>query len=140
IDILPLFKPYRREDERTMSLLLAPPRRNYDCVVVAKSVVLFEHSWSYAFLDRLNAHLSETGTVFIPRKTRPDRLISDTRLSELFESAPRHADRRSIAFGKRDGGLRRPAGADYSTLDAYFGIRDALIQGRFDQGLAETIR
>ncbi len=140
IDMLPLFQPYRREDERTMSFLLAPPRASYDCIVVNHATELYEHSWSYAFLDRLNGFLGENGTIFVPRRNDPARRISDARLKALFGAAPRQATKRFLAFGKARGGLKRPADAAYSTLDAYFPIRDALIQGRFDAKLADTIR
>jgi SAM-dependent methyltransferase len=139
IDLLP-FTPYRREDERTMSFLLAPPRKNYDAVVVNRAVELFEHSWSYAFLDRLNGYLSETGTIFIPRQSDPSRRIPDARLDEMFAQAPRRATPRFLAYGKAQGGIARPADAATSTLDAYFSHRDAFIQGRFDPKLVETIQ
>jgi SAM-dependent methyltransferase len=140
IDMLPLFKPYRREDERTMSFLLPPPRRNYDCVVVHRSVAMFEHSWTYALLDRLNGFLGDSGVIFVPRRAHPTRHVSDARLEEMFGQKPVHATKRFLAFGKTQAGLKRPAGADYSALDAYFPVRDALLHGRFDPALASTIR
>ncbi len=53
---------------------------------------------------------------------------------------PRHATPRFLAYGKAQGGLKRPADAAMSTLDAYLPLRDAFIQGRFDPKLAETIQ
>jgi SAM-dependent methyltransferase len=140
IDMLPLFQPYRRDDERTMSFLLAPPRARYDCVVVHPATEFYEHSWSYAFLDRLNGFLGENGTLFIPRRDDTARRISDARLKALFGAEPRQSTKRFLAFRKAQGGLTRPAEAATSVLDAYFPIRDVLIQGRFDVKLADTIR
>ena len=139
IDMLPLFQPYRREDGRIAAFLLAPPRRDYDCVVVYPGINFYEHSWSYAFLDRLNGLLGENGTIFIPRRNDPARRMSDARLEALFGAAPRQATKRFLAFGKARDGLKRPPGADYSVLDAYFPIGNVLIEGRFDQSLGETI-
>jgi SAM-dependent methyltransferase len=149
IDILPLFKPYRREDGRTMSVLLDPPRESYDAVVIDRAVELFEHSWSYAFLDLVNGYLHEerwnsalslTGTLFIPRQNDPAQRICDARLNELFGEEPREATSHYIAYGKARRGLKRPADASISTLDGYLLHRDAFIENRFDPKLIDLIK
>jgi hypothetical protein len=139
IDMLPLLTPYQREDRRIMSILLDPPRAEYDCIVVHRAVVLFEHSWSYALLDRLNGWLSETGTIFIPRRLDPSQRISDARLKDIFGQEPRYTAPRVLGFGKARP-FRRPPDAAFSTLDAYWPIRDALTESRFEPALAQTIR
>ncbi|HEX4295019.1 MAG TPA: hypothetical protein VHZ29_12865 [Rhizomicrobium sp.] len=140
LDVLPLFQPYLRADGKVMSFLFTPPRDAYDCIVVNRSVRLFEHSWSYAFLDRLNALLSKRGTIFIPRRLDAAQRLSDQRLSELFGRGPSAAAPRYLAFRKAANGLKRPPDAALSTLDAYWPLMDSLIHGSFDARLGEVIR
>lgn len=139
VDVLPVFLAYRRGDGTIMSFLMPPPREEYDCIVVNRSIDLFDHSWSYAFLDRLNSLLTRDGTILVPKASGPARLIPDKRLTELFGRAPRETSRHYLGFSKAQGGLRRPADAAHSTLDAYWPLRENLIYGRFDESLSDTI-
>ncbi len=139
IDVLPVFQPYRRSDGKIMSFLIPPPRPEYDCIVVSRGIDLFDHSWSYAFLDRLNSLLSKGGTILIPKASDATRLIPGNRLAELFGHGPRETTRRYLGFAKAQGGLRRPADAAHSMLDAYWPLSESLIYGRFDDSLADTI-
>jgi hypothetical protein len=135
VDVIPTVQPYRRGDGRIMSILAPPPREAYDRVIVGGAVDLFDHSWTYAFLDRLNSLLDERGTILIA-----PRLISRERLTELFGNAPQARPHDLLAFGKARGGMRRPKDAAHSTLDAYWPLRDTLQRGAFDESLAKTIR
>jgi len=139
IDILPLAQPYRRDDGQVMSFLLPPPREKYDGIVVSRSIDLFDHSWSYAFLDRVNALLSDRGTMLVAKPTGPERYIPEDKLIRMFGRAPRGTAGRYLEFDKAKGGLRRPAEAPRSTLDAYWALSDNLINARFDERLSETI-
>lgn len=139
IDLLPVFQAYRRGDGKIMSFLMPPPREEYDCIVVSRSIDLFDHSWSYAFLERLNSLLSREGTILVPKASDAARLIPDKRLIELFGHAPHEKGRRYLGFSKAQGGLHRPADAAHSTLDAYWPLHENLIHGRFDESLSDTI-
>lgn len=140
VDILPMFQPYRRDDGKAMSFVFTPPRDAYDCIVVNRSIELFEHSWSYAFLDRLNTLLAPGGAIFVPRCLDITRQMPDATLKTLFGRGPRASTKRYLVFAKAAGGLHRPATAALSTLDAYWPLMDALIHGKFDDRLAGIIR
>lgn len=139
VDALPLFQPHRRADGKILSFVAPPPRPAYDCIVVSHRLALFEHSWSYAFLDRLNSLLANKGSLLIQRCDDPARQITGARLETLFGRAPRGAARRYLTFAKAAKGLNRPAGAALSTLDAYWPLMEALRDGVFDNTLADTV-
>src|SRR6185312_3289466 len=137
VDVLPMMQPHRREDGRVMSFLNDPPQDAYDCIVVHHRMTLFEHSWSYAFLDRLNAMLAEGGTVLVPSGAEQ---MPRARLEQLFGAAPIHAGTHYLTFAKARGGLSRPPEAAVSTLDAYWALSDTLLQDKFDPRLADVVR
>ena len=141
IDMLPLFRPFRREDGRAMSVLLAPPREAYDAVVVNRTIDLFEHSWTYAFLDRPNGFLGENGVIFIPRRKDPARRISNARLRALFGRAPRQRDYALPRLPPRAWRHRASGGRGGPALDAHFPIRDDLVRSsRFEPRLRRRRR
>ncbi|MBV9990689.1 MAG: class I SAM-dependent methyltransferase [Alphaproteobacteria bacterium] len=137
VDILPTMLPYRREDGVVMSFLDDAPRTPYDCIVLHHRIALFEHSWSYALLDRLNSMLAERGTVLV--SAGPEQ-IPRAGLERLFAARPVHADARHLAFAKAQGGLVRPPEAAISTLDAYWALSDTLLRDKFDPRLANVVR
>lgn len=139
VDILSLGEPSRRVDGRPTSFIAAPTSV-YDCVVVHEGVELFEHSWSYAFLDRLNAFTSDGGTILVPKGDWPGFGISATRLMGLFGGKPEKDTSSHLTFRKVPGPLERPSNAQHSTLDAYWPLMDTLTYGQFNPRLANTIR
>jgi hypothetical protein len=139
VDLLPIAHPSKDAQGRISSFAYEPPRPEYDRIVVSRHIHLFEHSWSYAFLDRLNGLLAKDGRIVVPRCRRPEHQISDARLAQLFGSAPRPAGRNYQTFAKAPGGLARPPEASYSILDAYWPLMRNLIDNEFDPRLKEVI-
>lgn len=140
VDVLPLERPCRDADGRLTSFVHTPPRPDYDCIVVSRRIDMFEHSWSYAFLDRLNTLLAPGGTIYLARCHNPARQIPDARLAALFGRAPSETGRLYQAFARAPGGLDRPKDAALSTLDAYWPLMDTLIHSRFDARLKDVVR
>lgn len=134
VDVLPLFQPYIREDGRAMAFVYTPPREAYDAIVVDIGIDLYEHSWSYAFLDRLNSLLDDKGALLLAKTALPL-----ARLEQLFGRAPAHAGKRYITFDKAKSGLARPSETPISTLDAYWALMDKLVYNRFEPEIAKVI-
>jgi hypothetical protein len=140
VDVLPTANPFKDAEGRISSFVYTPPQPGYDCIVLARQIDLFEHSWSYAFLDRLNGLLAATGALIVPRCIDPARQIQDARLAQLFGSVPQPAGKLYHAFAKAPAGLARPAEAALSTLDAYWPLMHALLEHDFDPRLGDVIR
>lgn len=140
VDLLPFSLPHRRSDGEVTSFVYTPPRAEYDCIVVDRHIDLFEHSWSYAFLDRLNSLLAKDGAILVPFCTEPARQIPNARLEALFGRAPVENDKFHQTFAKAPNGLHRPPEASLSTLDAYWALMPNLIQSRFDNRLEGVVR
>lgn len=140
VDLLPFNLPHRRADGVVTSFVHTPPRPDYDCIVVDRQIDLFEHSWSYAFLDRLNSLLAKDGAILVPRCTSPARQIPQARLEALFGAAPAERNGLYLTFAKAPGGLHRPPEASLSTLDAYWALMPDLIDSRFEDRLGSVVR
>jgi len=136
VDALPLTQSYRREDGRVMSLMSPSPGGPYDRIVVSHRVNLYEHSWSYAFLDRLNAMLTEDGAMLVT--AGPDQIAAET-LTRLFGAKPLARSGHMLSFAKAPKGLRRPVEAAASTLDAYWALSEVFLNETFDPKLGEVI-
>ena len=136
VDILPLTQSYRREDGRVMSLMSPSPGGPYDRIVVCHRVNLYEHSWSYAFLDRLNAMLTEDGAMLVT--AGPGQIAAET-LTRLFGANPLARSGHMLSFAKAPKGLRRPVEAVASTLDAYWALSEVFLNETFDPELGEVI-
>lgn len=139
IDVLSLGEPIRRPGGKLTSFVAAPPQAPYDCVIVNSRIELFEHSWSYAFLDRLNTLTAPGGAVVVP-KSHDSSCIPESRFIDLFGRAPDVSSSSYLSFKRAPNGLRRPYDADHSTLDAYWPLMDTLTYRRFESKLAHTIR
>ena len=139
VDILSLGLPIRRPDDRVVSFVAPPPQETYDCVVVSERIELFEHSWSYAFLDRCNMLAAPGGAIVLPSCGAPASNLPPSTLRALFGSGPEKTSQTHLTFGKVPNGLNRPRGAKHSTLDAYWPLMETLIYGRFDPRIGETI-
>jgi len=139
VDILSLGLPVRRPDGNVVSFVGPPPQQAYDCVVVSDRIELFEHSWSYAFLDRCNALAASDGAIIMPACRDPACNLPHPTLRDLFGSGPEETSKTYLTFRKVPTGLNRPSGAAHSTLDAYWPLMDTLLYGRFDPGIGETI-
>lgn len=140
VDLLPFNQPHRRADGEITSFVHTPPRADYDCIVVDRQIDLFEHSWSYAFLDRLNSLLAKDGAILVPRCINPARQIPHARLEALFGRAPTERNGFFLTFAKAQDGLRRPSEAPLSILDAYWALMPDLIQWKFEDRLGSVIR
>ncbi|HSC17656.1 MAG TPA: class I SAM-dependent methyltransferase [Rhizomicrobium sp.] len=139
VDIFSLGLPHRDAEGRILSFVAPPPRQSYDCVVVSDRIELFEHSWSYAFLDRCNKLAAPDGVVVVPARYDPVCSIPRPRLCSLFGRGREEASSTSLTFRHVPNGLHRPSEAAHSTLDAYWPLMETLIYGRFDPRLGETV-
>jgi hypothetical protein len=139
VDVFSLMEPYRRADGQVMSFVFRPPQSNYDCVVLSEEIELFEHSWSYAFLDRLNTLAALDGEIILPRYSDPTSYLSDAKLNELFGRTPEPTSDSYLGYRRAEEGLNRPRNAAHSTLDAYWPPMERLIYGKHDAKLREIV-
>jgi SAM-dependent methyltransferase len=139
VDVLSLGEPIRSANGQVTSFVFTPPQPQYDCIVLSEEVELFEHAWSYAFLDRLNAPAAANGAIVLPRCGVSASEIPDVKMNELFGCTPHDSSHSHLIFKKAPQGLNRPRNAAHSTLDAYWELMETLIYGKHDRRLAQTI-
>jgi phospholipid N-methyltransferase len=139
VDVLPLAEPFCRADGRVMSFLFTPPADGYDCIAISDGIELFEHSWTYAFLDRLNALAGPGGSIVVPKCRDPGSYLPDSALSELFGSTPFESSGSYLTFQKAADGIKRPQNHAHSSLDAYWPLMERLIFATHDPNLAKII-
>jgi len=139
VDILSLGMPVRHSDGRIVSFVAPAPQENYDCVLISDRIELFEHSWTYAFLDRCNTLARPGGAIILPACRDSTSNSPHGTSHALFGSGPEETSRTYLTFRKVPNCLNRPSGARHSTLDAYWPLMETLIYSRFDPSIGKTI-